>query len=124
MSNEIHFCCECGTSYGVERHHIVSRKQAKYMEHIKTDYMYLCGEHHRGNNGPHKNRKIDLKYKQELQAKYYVMFPKNYYKIEDIMKMLECSEAQARHICKVIKLEKEGYPKEQIIFRLMGEHFY
>jgi hypothetical protein len=111
-------------SYGIEKHHVVYRKQAKYMENIKANFIYLCAEHYRGNNGPHRNRQTDLKYKQELQTKYYVMFPKNYYKIEDIMKILECSEVQARHICKVIRLEKEGYPKEQIIFRMMGERFY
>lgn len=124
MDDEIHSCSECYSSYGVERHHIIFRKQAKYMEHIKANYKYLCYKHHRGNSGPHKSRKIDLKYKRELQAKYYEMFPKSYYKIEEIMKILECTESQARHICKVIKLEKEGYPKEQIIFRCLGEHFY
>lgn len=124
MCKEIHFCQVCQSAYGIEKHHVVFRSQAPYMTKIKQNLIYLCGEHHRGNNSPHKNRKIDLKYKKALQDKYYEMLPKSYYTVEQLAEVLECSIQQAMHICKVIKLEKEGYAKDQIIFRMMGEKFY
>ncbi|AAK79889.1 hypothetical protein BJV85_002066 [Clostridium acetobutylicum] len=124
MCKEIHFCQVCGKAYGIEKHHVVFRSQASYMVKIKQNLIYLCTEHHKGNNGPHKNRKIDLGYKKALQSKYYEMLPKSHYTVEKLAEVLECSIPQAAHICKVIKLEKEGYSKEQIVFRMMGEKFY
>ena len=45
MSREIHWCEVCGTSYNVERHHIMFRSEVKALENCKLNYSYLCPEH-------------------------------------------------------------------------------
>lgn len=124
MSKKIHYCSVCGQPYGVEKHHIVFRSEAKYMEHIALDFKYLCFEHHKGNNGPHKNRKVDIKYKLELQDKLFNILPKDYYRIEELKKAIECSEQQARAICKTLIMYKGGYSKVEIVRRMMGGKLY
>ncbi|MDS1004960.1 hypothetical protein P9J83_15860 [Clostridium sporogenes] len=44
-------CVICGRPNS-ECHHIVFRSQQKALEHCKYNYMYLCGEHHRGGQEP------------------------------------------------------------------------
>lgn len=53
-------CYVCGTTYNLHRHHCVygigNRKQAdKYGLTV-----WLCAEHHTGNNGVHFNKPLDL----------------------------------------------------------------
>ena len=45
MCKEIHWCEVCGTSYNVERHHIMFRSEVKALENCKLNYSYLCPEH-------------------------------------------------------------------------------
>lgn len=124
MSSEIHFCSVCGSSYNVQKHHVVFKSQAKYMEHIKLDFKYLCLEHHKGDDGPHENRETDLVYKLEMQDKLFQLLSKDYYTTEQLSKIIKCSVTQATHICKTLKIYKEGYDKTEIIRRMMGGKLY
>jgi len=45
VCKEIHWCEVCGTSYNVERHHIMFRSEVKALENCKLNYSYLCPEH-------------------------------------------------------------------------------
>ena len=71
------YCEICGRP--AEEHNIVFRSKAAYMVNVEINKKQLCEEHHRGNEGPHLNRKIYLKYKLELQKKLFEIFTKPFY---------------------------------------------
>lgn len=123
-SVEEYKCCkECNKNV-TELHHIVFRSQAPYMANIKINFMYLCPEHHRGNESPHMNKEIDFKYKFELQTKLFKLFSKAYYTEKEIKDALWTTSSEARKITKKLKLYKEGYERVDIVSRLMGGRIY
>lgn len=62
-------CYFCSTQTGLERHHIYGGRNRKISD--KHGFMvWLCVEHHRGNNGVHRNRETDLIIKRFCQKKY------------------------------------------------------
>lgn len=117
------YCEVCGRNQ-VQDHHIVFRGQAPYMIDIKLNIKKLCIEHHNGNEGPHRNRKIDIKYKYELQTKLFELFDKEYYSEKEIKELLKTTTKVARDITKKLMLYKEGYERIDIISRLMGGRIY
>lgn len=116
-------CSVCGRPYS-ELHHIVFRSQAIYMKEVKLNHKYLCIEHHKGNDSPHKNKQVDLKYKKELQKKLFDLFHKEYYTVEEIGELLGISELGAYRIVKTLKLYKEGYGRVDLVVRMMGGMMY
>lgn len=116
--------CEiCGKPYS-ELHHVIFRSQCKYLENLHINFKYLCPEHHRGKNGPHMNRKIDLKYKKEYQAKIEKLIVNDYYTLEQLKNILQVSKKECEKIVSKCRLYKEGYKKEDIIKRLLGDRYY
>lgn len=61
-------CIVCGSPYP-EVHHVLFGPNRKHSDKYGL-VIPLCAEHHRGNNGPHMNRKIDLHYKEQAQRKF------------------------------------------------------
>lgn len=116
-------CCVCGSPYG-ELHHVVFRSQSKHMINISINHIYLCAEHHRGNNSPHKKREIDLKYKNQVQDKLYNLLDDEYITIDKLMEKLEITETLANKIVKTLRINKEGYERNEIIRELMGGRLY
>lgn len=113
--------CEiCGKE--AEKHHIVHSSEGGL--NFPLNYKYLCAEHHRGKNGPHRNKKIDIKYKIQLQKKLEILFTKEFYTTNEISRILNMSKAAVKKVFKKYTLYKEGYKKRDIIFRLMGEKKY
>lgn len=113
-------CVVCG-KVG-ERHHIVYKSE-KGID-FSLNYIYLCSEHHRGKNGPHKNKKIDLTYKLQFQEKLRNILQKEYYSLEELTKLLTLNNSHAKTIFKNFKYYKEGYKTSDIIKRLMGGKLY
>ncbi|MFD3156452.1 HNH endonuclease [Haloimpatiens sp. FM7330] len=113
-------CVICGKQG--EKHHIVFKNQGGL--DFPLNYIYLCSEHHRGKEGPHKNRKIDIKYKVNLQNKLINILKKDYYTMEEIMEILKINPRQAKMITKDFSRCREGYKRKDIIKRLMGRRFY
>lgn len=116
-------CKVCGNPF-TELHHIVFRSQCKHMINIDINFMYLCNEHHRGNNSPHMSRKIDLKYKKQLQDKLLKLFTNEYLSIEDIKNKLNITETNANKIVKTLRIYKSGYDKFEVVKLLMGGKIY
>lgn len=114
------FCEICNQKADI--HHIVHRSEGGF--DIKINYKYLCPKHHRGKYGPHKSLTVDIQYKIELQNKLYALLPKKYYTAKEIGRILEIPSNTLKRITKNIKLYKEGYKKDDIIFTLMGNTFY
>lgn len=122
---EYKVCDSCGSNHNIELHHIIFRSHASYMSNIKINFKYLCGECHRGSNGPHRNRDVDIKYKLELQKRIFELFEdKEYYTQKQIKDKLDCSSNEMNKIVKKLLLHKEGYNKLDIIIRLMGNRLY
>ena len=126
MSKEIHWCEVCGTSYGVERHHIMFRSEVKALENCKLNYSYLCPEHHRGTFGVHGsrgaalNKKLKLNFQNELERSWL----KEYLTKEEINDVLRISEIALTRLLKTIKVTKLGYERESVIRACLGGKLY
>lgn len=121
MGGEKLLKCEvCGKQ--ADKHHIVYRSQGGV--DFPLNFKYLCSDHHRGKNGPHKSRKLDLEYKVELQKKLNDLLCKDYYTIDELAYLIEINKGMLRKLLKDYKIYKEGYKKTDIIYRLMGKKIY
>ncbi|MCH3963082.1 MAG: HNH endonuclease [Clostridium sp.] len=113
--------CEiCGKL--ADKHHIVYRSQGGV--DFPLNFKYLCPEHHRGKTGPHKNRKVDLEYKLEMQDKLENILCKEFYTLDELVKLLEINKGMLKRLLREYKLYKEGYKSSDVIFRLMGRKKY
>lgn len=113
--------CEiCGKK--ADRHHIVFKSEGGL--DFPLNIKYLCDEHHRGINGPHKNRRVDIMYKLELQDNLNRILIKNYYSITELSSLIGINKRLLRRLLSQYKMYKEGYKKSDIIFRLMGDKVY
>lgn len=77
----------------LEKHHITFKSQGGL--DFELNYKHLSSEDHRGNKGPHKNREKNLEYKRELQLKLEEILDKDYYTIDELIKILGLKERQA-----------------------------
>lgn len=115
------YCCEICQKEG-DIHHVVHRSEGGL--DFDLNYKYLCPTHHRGKNGPHKDKFVDLKYKLEMQQKLELLLNKSYYSLNEIYAILHIKKNQLKKISKNLKLYKEGYSSVDIIFELMGRKRY
>lgn len=113
--------CEiCGKQ--ADKHHIVYRCQGGV--DFPLNFRYLCSEHHRGKNGPHKNRKLDLEYKLEMQNSLEKLLCKDYYNLDELVGLLQINKGMLKRLLKEYKLFKEGYRSSDVVYRLMGKKRY
>ncbi|WP_297429606.1 hypothetical protein [Clostridium sp.] len=121
MSEE-KYCNECGTSYGVELHHIMSRKQLKPLEDCKYNHVNLCYNHHRDHKtGIHHNRKLYLKYRLIFQNYLEMHFLKDYLTREEIKAVLEIKDKPLDRLLKSITMHKGKYAREDVILKCMAD---
>lgn len=67
LVDDLDYCIECGRPHPHKHEVFFGEKQRKHS--IKYGMILpLCYEHHEGNKSPHRNRKIDLHYKEKAQA--------------------------------------------------------
>ncbi len=122
MSAKDEYCNECGTSYGVELHHIISRKQLKPLEDCRHNFVYLCYKHHRDHKtGVHFNRKLYLKYKLQFQNYLEQHFLKEYLTREEIQEVLEIKDKPLERILKCLTMHGDKYSREDIILKCMAD---
>jgi hypothetical protein len=103
-------------------HHIVHKNQGGL--DFPLNYKCLCPEHHRGKYGPHRDSKVDLEYKLDLQYRLERLLEKNFYTVEELIDILSLNKTKAKKFFKELKLYKEGYKNNDIIYRLMGKAQY
>ncbi|MFL0196683.1 HNH endonuclease [Clostridium sp. WILCCON 0269] len=113
-------CQICGKP--ADKHHIVYRSQGGL--DFPLNFKYLCSEHHRGKNGPHKNKKIDLEYKLQMQQKLDTLLCKKFYTLDELVTLLQINKGMLKKLLKDYKLYKEGYQSFDIIYKLMGNKRY
>ena len=113
--------CEiCGKP--ADKHHIVYRSQGGI--EFPLNFRYLCTNHHRGKTGPHKDRKLDLEYKLDMQRKLENILIKEVYPIEELEALLKINKGMIKRLLKEYKLNDKGFRKADIIFKLMGQKKY
>lgn len=113
-------CQICGKP--ADKHHIVYRSQGGV--DFPLNFKYLCSEHHRGKSGPHKNRKLDLLYKVEMQQNLEKLLYKEFYTLDELVNLLQINKGMLKKLLKEYKLYKEGYRSFDVIYRLMGKKKY
>ncbi|MBY6800144.1 hypothetical protein FCV24_12835 [Clostridium botulinum] len=120
---QIKHCEVCGTSYGVELHHIIYRSECKPLEKCKYNFAYLCGKHHKGDYGPHGkygekfNRQLKLGFQNWLEN----IFTEEYYTLEEIQKELDISSNAIKKLSKLMHpVQGIKYKKEDVIRVCMG----
>lgn len=116
----MNLCDVCGNK--ADKHHIIYKSQGGL--DYPLNYKYLCANHHRGREGPHKNIKVDLQYKLELQNKLQTILCNSYYTFDELIKLLNISKNLLKRLSKNLKLYKEGYKSSEIIYLLMGRKVY
>jgi hypothetical protein len=120
--SEIHFCKICGTSYGIEDHHIVYKSIVKPLDKCAKNHVYLCNTHHRDHrNGVHFNTELDQRFKNEFREWLKESFPSEYYDMDAIQQALGIGVNAARSLCKRMKSQYMLYSKDEIIRVCMGE---
>ena len=121
QGGRILFKCEvCGNL--ADKHHIVYKSQGGI--EFPLNFRYLCSEHHRGNSGPHKNRRLDLEYKLEMQKKLQDILINQAYTIEELEILLRINKGMIKRLFKDYKQSDKGFKAVDIIFRLMGRKKY
>ncbi|WP_243149498.1 hypothetical protein [Clostridium niameyense] len=123
---QIKHCAVCGTSYKVELHHVIFKSECRALANCKHNFVYLCGEHHRGNYGPHGkqgkdfNRKLKLEFQNWLEK----TFSKDRYTLEEIQKKLDISLNATRSLSKLMKIERGMFTRIEVIKACMGGKLY
>lgn len=122
MTREIKLCDKCYSNYLVETHHIVKRKQAKYLENCKLNLINLCWEHHKGTYGVHGKfgHELDQRLKLEFQNKLEMLWDKQYLTREEINQVLQISDKALNRLLKTLSLQKGKYVREEVIRVCMG----
>jgi len=64
------FCYVCGTTYGLEEHHVIGGTANRKQSEKYGLKVWLCPEHHRGNSGVHFNKERDLEIKKLAQETF------------------------------------------------------
>lgn len=74
LVDDMNTCYSCGIEGSdyvqIECHHVLFGSYQKSACTKRKLYLPLCGQCHRANNGPHKNRQIDLEYRMMAQRYY------------------------------------------------------
>lgn len=114
-------CPVCG-AVATELHHIIFKSQVKQLENCELNFIYLCGNCHRGTNGVHgKNgHKLDQKFKLMFQNKLEIFFSKTYLDAGEIKKVLQIKDKQLNSLVKTLILQNGKYSKEDVIRACMG----
>ena len=115
------YCKVCGTSYGIESHHIIKRSQNSNLVNCKLNLIDLCYIHHRDHKqGVHFNKKLDQRLKLEYQNKLEIQLNKPYLTREEIKEVLDIADKPLDSLLKTLTLRKDKYVREDVIRACMG----
>lgn len=110
----------------LEKHHIVFRSQGG-MDY-SLNLIQLPSSFHKGSQGPHNNREIDLLFKRYLQDELFYLFQEEQYTFEQIVRLVSPHNKKSKDILskQFNKVKNYGgkYKKNDIIRRLMGGKLY
>lgn len=64
------YCFICGSEHDLELHHVYFGTGLRKISDKNGFVMYLCRDHHKGDESPHMKRGIDLQFKRMCQSRY------------------------------------------------------
>ena len=70
-------CYRCGTTIGLEKHHIFYGSANRRLSEEDGCFIYLCRQHHTGMGGVHYNPKVDATIKERCERKYCEVYGKS-----------------------------------------------
>ena len=73
LQEDVNYCFVCGR-YGTEKHHVFFGNNRKLSDKYGM-IVGLCYDHHRGNNGVHFNKELDLRLKKMGQERFTEIYP-------------------------------------------------
>ena len=76
IQEDMNCCFICGR-YGTEIHHIFYGTANRRLSDKYGLVVGLCYDHHRGNQGVHFNRELDLKLKKYAQERFMEAYPQD-----------------------------------------------
>lgn len=121
IEEEVRYCAECYSTYGIESHHIVYRKHCKSLENCKHNLVDLCYIHHRDHKkGIHHNKELNRKYKLIFQNYMEIHFLKEYLTKEEIKEVLEISEHPLDKLLSGLITHNSKYNRNDLIRLCMG----
>lgn len=121
IEEDLRYCAECYSTYGIESHHITYRKKCKPLENCKHNLVDLCSFHHRdGKAGIHHDYKLRKKYKLKFQNYLEIHFLKEYLTKEEIKEVLEISEHPLDKLLSSLITHNSKYKREEVILICMG----
>lgn len=95
------------TEKGLHRHHVIFGKGYRSLSEKYGLWVYLCHEHHEGDTGVHKNKKINVELRQQAER----VFLKSHC-IEEWMQLFTRNYLEENEINR-IKTEAENQLKEK-----------
>lgn len=114
-------CVKCGAPGHI--HHIVFRSHGGLDNDLNL--VNLCPMHHElGPDSPHRSREVDIELKVELQEKYFELFKKENYTIDEITSLIGISRRKTEDAFRKVRSFGEFYNREDIVRRLMGGRLY
>ena len=116
-------CAVCG-GVGTERHHVIPRSHCRALIHCEKNLVVLCPRCHRGRNGVHQNRELDLKLKLEFQNELEMLFDKEYLTEDEINSVLEIGPTALKNLLKPLRRKPEGYYFLDVIKACCGGRLY
>ena len=91
---------------------------------IPVNYKYLCPEHHTGNESPHKNKEIDIRYKREEQMELFALFFEDTYTLKKIKELIGHNLKGIEKRFKKVSNVAGVYKREDRVRALMGGRLY
>lgn len=116
-------CTVCGSPKKVQDHHIIFKSKVKALARCKLNIVPLCEKCHsflHSKKGEELDRKMKLIFLNRIEIK----FLKRYIKFEEIKEALDISDTATHKLTDCMVRYKEGYKREELIRRCMGDEFY
>lgn len=115
--------CEVCGKPNAQKHHIVFKSQGGF--NIDLNYVYLCEEHHRGENSPHGNAECDLRLKRRMQERLYKLFAdRRTYRIDEIAELVGYDRKRLKKRFCGVPNHCGEYETEDIVKKFMGGEIY
>ncbi len=116
-------CQECGRWAETQAHHKIPKGRDKRGWDFPGNLIDLCWECHHGPAGPHHNREKAGQYFREVKAYLWETLTDDYYMPEQLAKAIKLPQKQAYQVVRLLRPAEEGYRKEDIIYRLLGNRY-
>lgn len=121
LDEEIRYCAECNSTFGIEDHHIIYKGKCKPLDFCKHNHVDLCCQHHRNQRyGIHFDKELNKKYKLIFQNYLEMHFLKEYLTREEVKEVLEISDHPLDKLLSSLITHNSKYDRDELILICMG----